>query len=102
MKLFFLFLIFTCYVPSFAQENIEVKIDKRIEAISIFYTLATRDTLDIKPTPSTYYKDFDTNFDKCKNHQSLNWYRYLESWDGFVNMLRIELNIKASQVFTQK
>ena len=83
MKSFFLFLIFTFYVPSFAQENIQVKIDKRIEAIAIFYTLATRDTLDIKPTPSKYYQDFDTNFDKCRNHQSLNWYRNLDTWDGF-------------------
>lgn len=95
MKSFFLFLIFTCYVRSFAQENIQVKIDKRIEAISIFYTLATRDTLDIKPTPSKYCKDFDTNFDKCKNHQLLNWYQNLDTWDRFVNMLRIQLNIKA-------
>lgn len=68
---------------SFSQKNLEVKIDKRVEAITIFYTLATRDTLDVKPTPSKYYKDFDSYFEKYKNHESLNWYRNLEKWDAY-------------------
>lgn len=66
-----------------AQENLEVKVDHRMEALSIFYTLATVDTMDFKPTPSYYYKDFKTYFDQYKNHKSLNWYRNLESWDGY-------------------
>lgn len=71
------------YSFAFSQKNVNVKIDPRIEAITIFYTLATRDTLDEKPTPSTYYKDFDNYFDKYKDHKSLNWYRNLDSWDGY-------------------
>ncbi|MCG2432217.1 DUF4932 domain-containing protein [Aequorivita xiaoshiensis] len=66
-----------------AQENLDVKVDHRMEALSIFYTLATVDTMDIKPTPSNYYKDFKTYFEPYKNHKALNWYRNLESWDGY-------------------
>ena len=66
-----------------AQDNFDVKIDDRMEAISIFYTLATIDTLDVKPTPSIYFKDFITYFAPYRNHNSLNWYRNLDSWDGF-------------------
>ncbi len=81
------FILFIVLLPVFyisqAQENLDVKIDYRMEALSIFYTLATVDTLDVKPTPSNYYKDFKTYFEPYKNHKSLNWYRNLESWDGF-------------------
>ena len=80
-KFTILFLIF--FFKSFSQKKVDVKIDKRIEAITIFYTLATRDTLDQKPTASKYYKDFDTYFEKYKNHKSLNWYRNLETWDAY-------------------
>ncbi len=80
---------------SFSQKNLEVKIDKRVEAITIFYTLATRDTLDVKPTPSKYYKDFDSYFEKYKNHESLNWYRNLEKWDAYdVSSLGLYLSEK--------
>jgi hypothetical protein len=83
LKTFFTILFLTLCIQSFAQENITVKIDERIEAVTIFYTLATRDTLDRKPTPSTYYNDFNNYFEKYKNHQSLNWYRNLKTWDGY-------------------
>ncbi|KFC19522.1 DUF4932 domain-containing protein [Chryseobacterium sp. FH1] len=82
-KTFFTFLFFTIFIHSFAQKNVNVKIDSRIEAITIFYTLATRDTLDRKPTSSTYYKDFNSYFEKYKNHKSLNWYRNLDTWDSY-------------------
>jgi len=80
-KLLPLFLII--HVFSFGQKKVSVKIDPRIEAISIFYTLATRDTLDKKPTPSIYYSQFDHYFKKYKQHSSLNWYRNLDTWDGY-------------------
>ncbi len=85
MKLkFILFgLLAAIFNTSKAQDNLNVKVDQRMEALSIFYTLSTVDTLDIKPTPSTYYKDFKTYFEPCKNHKSLNWYRNLESWDAY-------------------
>ncbi len=60
------------------KPNFSVKVDHRMEAISILYALATLDTLDTKPTPSTYYKDFKENFSKCKNHPSIRWYRNLD------------------------
>jgi len=82
-KTFFTILTLTFFIQSFSQKKISVKIDKRIEAITIFYTLATRDTLDEKPTPSKYYKDFDEYFEKYKNHESLNWYRNLDKWDAW-------------------
>ncbi len=82
-KFFLLLLIFTVFFKFFGQKAVEVKIHPRIEALTIFYTLATRDTLDIKPTPSVYYKDFDSYFEKYKDHQSLNWYRNLDTWDGY-------------------
>lgn len=82
-KTFFIILFLNIINQSFAQKNVNVKIDNRIEAVTIFYTLATRDTLDRKPTPSTYYKDFNNYFEKYKNHKSLNWYRNLDTWDGY-------------------
>ncbi|WP_316797459.1 DUF4932 domain-containing protein [Pedobacter agri] len=84
MKNFFFSIVFLVhFYPCFSQKNINVKIDERIEAITIFYTLATRDTLDRKPTPSTYYRDFSNHFEKYKNHNTLNWYRNLSSWDSY-------------------
>jgi hypothetical protein len=83
IKIFFIILTLTFFIQSFSQKKISVKIDKRIEAITIFYTLATRDTLDEKPTPSKYYKDFDEYFEKYKNHKTLNWYRNLDKWDAY-------------------
>ncbi|WP_346986123.1 DUF4932 domain-containing protein [Chryseobacterium sp. POE27] len=80
-KILILFLMIHIY--SFGQKNITVKIDHRIEAVSIFYTLATMDTLDTKPTPSIYYKQFSQYFADCKNHKSLDWYRNLKVWDGY-------------------
>lgn len=80
-KLLFLFLMI--HVFSFGQKKVNVKIDPRIEAISIFYTLATRDTLDKKPTPSVYCRQFDQYFEKYRQHSSLNWYRNLDIWDGY-------------------
>jgi hypothetical protein len=81
MKKLFLILIILLNNLSFAQ--VEVKIDNRIEAISIFYAMAIgRDSLDIKPTPSIYLNDFDRYFEKNKNHKSLNWYRNLDKWDA--------------------
>ena len=82
-KTFFTILTLTFVIQSFSQKKISMKIDKRIEAITIFYTLATSDTLDEKPTPSKYYKDFDEYFEKYKNHESLNWYRNLDKWDAW-------------------
>jgi hypothetical protein len=82
-NIFFIVLYLLSFNQSFCQKNITVKIDNRIEAITIFYTLATRDTLDVKPTPSKYYKDFNVYFEKYKNHKSLNWYRNLENWDAY-------------------
>ncbi|RZK16770.1 MAG: DUF4932 domain-containing protein [Pedobacter sp.] len=83
IKAFLTTLFLTFFVQLFAQRNVQVKIDGRIEAITIFYTLATRDTLDKKPTPSSYYKDFNAHFEKYKNHKTLNWYRNLETWDSY-------------------
>lgn len=80
-KILILFLMVHMY--AFGQKNITVKIDPRIEAVSIFYTLATMDTLDTKPTPSIYYKQFNQYFADCKNHKSLEWYRNLNVWDGY-------------------
>jgi hypothetical protein len=77
-------LSFLCfYLCSFGQTSFKVKIDPRFEAISLFYTLATADTLDIKPTPSTYYQDVKKHFASCKLNSSLEWYRKLDKWDGF-------------------
>lgn len=80
-KIVILFLMIHLY--SFGQKKVSVKIDHRIEAVSIFYTLATMDTLDVKPTPSIYYKQFSQYFANCRNHQSLDWYRNLNVWDGY-------------------
>jgi len=78
------FLFFLCFnLSSFAQNAFKVKIDPRMEAVSLFYTLATADTLDIKPTPSTYYAAVKRYFAACQLHPSLNWYRKLDKWDGF-------------------
>lgn len=70
-------------MQSFGQKEFAVRIDPRMEAVSIFYTLATVDTLDVKPTPSVYYRDFIQAFKNCKNHPSIKWYAGLEKWDGY-------------------
>ena len=81
MKKLFLF-VFVFY-NNLSSAQVEVKVDNRIEAVSIFYALAVgRDSLDIKPTPSIYLKDFDDYFKENKNHKSLIWYRNLERWDA--------------------
>ncbi len=98
-KILILFLMI--HISSFAQKKISVKIDHRIEAISIFYTLATMDTLDTKPTPSVYYKQFNQYFANCKNHESLNWYRNLEVWDGY-DLSSIGLYLSDKYPFTLK
>lgn len=82
-KFLLLLLIITASGSSYGQKNVRVEIDPRIEAITIFYTLATIDTFDRKPTPSIYYKDFDTYFKPYKNHPSLTWYRNLARWDAY-------------------
>ena len=95
MKNILLIISILFFNNSFSQKYLEVKIDKRVEAITIFYTLATRDTLDVKPTPSKYYKDFDSYFEKYKNHESLNWYRNLKNWDAYnVSSLGLYLSKK--------
>jgi hypothetical protein len=68
---------------SYAQPLFKVKIDPRFEAISLFYTLSTVDTLNIKPTPSTYYRDVKNHFASCRLNASLEWYRKLDKWDNF-------------------
>ncbi|MFW0717574.1 DUF4932 domain-containing protein [Pedobacter sp. N23S346] len=67
---------------SYGQKIFSIQTDPRVEALSIFFTLATADTLDTKPTPSTYYRDVLTYFKPYNNHPSLNWYRKLKNWDG--------------------
>jgi len=67
---------------SYGQKIFSVQTDTRVEALSIFYTLTTADTLETKPTPSTYYRDVKAYFRKYNDHPSLNWYRKLENWDG--------------------
>jgi len=79
-SLTFLLLISTSV--SFAQKVFSVKTDHRVEALSIFYTLSTADTLEVKPTPSTYYRDVKKYFKPYNLHPSLNWYRNLKNWDG--------------------
>ncbi len=73
-------LLFTsvCY----GQKKISIKTDPRVEALSIFFTLATADTLDTKPTPSVYYQEVKAYFKPYNDHPSLNWYRKLANWDG--------------------
>lgn len=61
----------------------EVRVDTRVEAISIFFTLATRDSVQAVPTPSTYYHDFNQYFEEYKNHPSVVWYRNLNHYDGW-------------------
>lgn len=82
-KILLLLLTITASAHSFAQKNVRVEIDPRIEAITIFYTLATIDTFDRKPTPSVYYKEFDAYFKPHKEHASLQWYRNLQRWDAY-------------------
>jgi len=83
-KYYISFLLVICLsFSSFGQTSFKVKIDYRFEAISLFYTLATVDTLDIKPTPSTYYRDVKNYFASCHLNPSLEWYRKLDKWDGF-------------------
>ncbi|ATL49085.1 hypothetical protein COR50_18980 [Chitinophaga caeni] len=80
----------------YTQAKFTVNVDSRFEAISIFYTLATQDTLETKPTPSRYYRDFMQYFQDCKLHPALNWYRNLDSWDGYdIASLGIFLSKKA-------
>lgn len=83
LKLIFITCFFFLFNFTFSQDNLSVKIDERMEAISIFYILATKDTLKVEPTPSTYYKDVKKHFKGLQNHESLNWYRNLENWDGY-------------------
>jgi hypothetical protein len=83
---------------SFGQKIFSIQTDSRIEALSIFYTLATADTLDTKPTPSTYYRDVKTYFERYKDHPSLNWYRKLNNWDG-PNMASLGLFLSQSYPF---
>lgn len=99
-SILFIFFI-VCFHTLQAQNNLAVKIDDRMEALSIFYTLATADTLDVKPTPSTYYKDVKTYFEPYKNHASLNWYRNLENWDGY-DMASLGLFLSDKYPFTVK
>ncbi|WP_298137764.1 DUF4932 domain-containing protein [Flavobacterium sp.] len=78
-----LFLVLSIFLSTLSFAQVEVKVDNRIEAVSIFYAMAIgRDSLDVKPTPSIYLKDFDTYFKPYKNHKSLNWYRNLDQWDA--------------------
>ncbi|RZJ67393.1 MAG: DUF4932 domain-containing protein, partial [Flavobacterium sp.] len=76
------FLLLISTSVSFAQKVFSVKTDHRVEALSIFYTLSTADTLEVKPTPSTYYRDVKKYFKPYNLHPSLNWYRNLKNWDG--------------------
>ena len=82
-KYLFAVLLSCIYISSHGQTKFKVKIDPRFEAISIFYTLATVDTLDEKPTPSTYYADVKRYFEANRLHSSLEWYRKLEKWDSY-------------------
>ncbi|MFC6098432.1 DUF4932 domain-containing protein [Flavobacterium qiangtangense] len=82
-KLLLILLLLSVSGSSYGQKNVRVEIDPRIEAITLFYTLATIDTFDRKPTPSIYYKDFNTYFKPYKNHPSLTWYRNLARWDAY-------------------
>lgn len=70
-----------------AQNDIAVtvKIDPRFEALSIFYFLAIKDSLDApdQPTPSVYYKAVKQHFAPFKEHPALMWYRNLSIWDGY-------------------
>lgn len=93
-------LFFLCFNFSlFGQTAFKVNIDTRFEAISLFYILTTADTLDVKPTPSTYYRDVKKYFASCKLHPSLEWYRKLDKWDGFdVASLGIYLSAYPFQV----
>jgi len=78
-----LFLLLSIFFSNLFFAQVEVKVDHRIEAVSIFYAMAIgRDSLDVKPTPSIYLKEFDAYFKPYKNHKSLNWYRNLEKWDA--------------------
>ncbi|RZK63458.1 MAG: hypothetical protein EOO92_28770, partial [Pedobacter sp.] len=52
---------------SYGQKIFSVKTDNRVEALSIFFTLATADTLNTKPTPSTYYRDVKAYFERYKD-----------------------------------
>lgn len=87
MRLNIVLLLFSLSITNHidAQNNISVRIDSRMEALSIFYILAIRDSLETeeKPTPSMYYKDFSDYFETFKNQVDISWYRSLDSWDGF-------------------
>lgn len=75
-----LFLLFSKL--TYGQKIFSIQTDPRVEALSIFFTLATADTLDVKPTPSDYYREVKTYFKPYNQHPSLNWYRKLKNWDG--------------------
>ncbi|WP_417357555.1 DUF4932 domain-containing protein [Flavobacterium sp.] len=96
---FFRFYLLLLPTLLWAQDNLDIKVDPRMEALSIFYTLATADTLDIKPTPSTYYRDVKLYFEPYKNHESLNWYRNLDAWDGY-DMASLGLFLSVQYPFT--
>lgn len=70
-----------------AQNDIAVtvKIDSRFEALSIFYFLAIKDSLDApdQPSPSVYYKAVKEHFAPFNAHPALMWYRNLSIWDGY-------------------
>ncbi|PSL44659.1 uncharacterized protein DUF4932 [Chitinophaga niastensis] len=70
-----------------AQDHIavDVKIDPRFEALSIFYFLALKDSLDAdeRPSPSVYYKAVKQHFGPYDAHPALMWYRKLSNWDGY-------------------
>ncbi|WP_316830828.1 DUF4932 domain-containing protein [Pedobacter aquatilis] len=81
-RTFLIIFLIGCSLHSFGQKLFSVKIDPRVEAASIFFTLATVDTVDVKPTPSTYFKAVKDFFKVYNHHPSLNWYRKLDTWDG--------------------
>ena len=70
------FLVLTIALTATAsrgQKIFSIQTDQRVEALSIFFTLATADTLDTKPACSTYYRDVLANFKPYCGHSSLNW-----------------------------
>jgi hypothetical protein len=77
------FLLITSYCYGQKTPDITVKVDPRFEAISIFFTLSTMDTLDVKPAPSVYFKKVKAHYKYFEDHPSVKWYRDLESWDGY-------------------
>ena len=97
-RLFVLLLSFFSTV-SYGQKIFSVKTNPRVEALSIFFTLATADTLDTKPTPSIYYREVKAYFKPYHEHPSLNWYRKLQNWDG-PDLASLGLFLSANYPFT--